>query len=200
MSLWAFATSFSSALLLAPFSPESLCTALKLQSDSVRVHTSILRASVRARTVRPFTRSRGSLHRRHDNAAPTHHLRARLPSTYAHSLRRRVANETNWQVLLTELHTHLLRTLLRNAELLRDKLQFPAKLDIGLLLQQVPTAASVTSVSWPEVLRSVCWLLLDETKDVCPLLRSALEALQRKDYCELDMARAASRLSCMLGG
>ena len=40
-------------------------------------------------------------------------------------------------VLLAELHTRLLRTLLYNVEHLREVVQHPAKLDIGLLLQQV---------------------------------------------------------------
>ena len=41
------------------------------------------------------------------------------------------------QVLLAELHMRLLRTLLSDVEKLRDTSQNPAKMDIGLLLQQV---------------------------------------------------------------
>ena len=39
-------------------------------------------------------------------------------------------------------------------------------------------------------MRSVLWLLVDEGKDITPLLSSALEALQKKDYPELEMARS----------
>ena len=100
--------------------------------------------------------------------------------------------------LLAELHLRLLRVLLRDVEALRNAgLQLPPPSQVALLLQQLPTAETVTAANWPEVLRSVGHLLegLSDEQYGAP---EALSVLERHGYSELAFSQrlALLRLLC----
>ena len=100
--------------------------------------------------------------------------------------------------LLAELHLRLLRVLLRDVEALRNAgLQLPPPSQVAMLLQQLPTAETVTAANWPEVLRSVGHLLegVGDEQHGAP---EALRVLEGQGYGELDFSQrlALLRLLC----
>ena len=101
--------------------------------------------------------------------------------------------------LLSEVHVRLLRTLLADGAELRRKYQEPPPPDKGLLLQQVPSEQTVSGANWPEVLRSVAWLLPSLLLDGAGAeATEAFAALQKtEDYSELPCPTKAMILKTL---
>ena len=85
---------------------------------------------------------------------------------------------TEPSTLLSELHVRLLRGLLSEYAALRIKHQAPPPMGVSLLLQQLPPPTVVNSTSWPEVLRTVCWLMPDAEPDATSPSSWALTPLE----------------------
>ena len=64
-------------------------------------------------------------------------------------------------ILLSELHTHLLRNLLAAVSQLREVQLAPPQTETAMPLQQVPYPNVLTPTTWPEVLRCSGWLLAE---------------------------------------
>ena len=94
-------------------------------------------------------------------------------------------------ILLTELHVRLLRHVLGDTRMLREKRQVKSPLGTPLL-QQLPPPVAVTPTSWPEVLRCSCWLLPAAHEDVDS--RAALDALASCEYSALSLAHKLALL------
>ena len=101
-------------------------------------------------------------------------------------------------VLLAELHTRLLRGLLSDAETLRQKWQATPPLGVALLLQQLPPPLAVSATSWPEVLRSVCWLLRANEALESRAAQEALTALGQRDYPALSATHKLALLRALV--
>jgi hypothetical protein len=101
-------------------------------------------------------------------------------------------------VLLAELHTRLLRGLLSDVETLRDKWQATPPLGVALLLQQLPPPLAVSATSWPEVLRSVCWLLRANEALESRAAQEALTALGQREYPALAASHKLALLRALV--
>ena len=132
LAVWSFARSFGPALQLHPFTLEDLCTALERDAP--------IRHSTRdAAGGRPL------------DDTPTPDEPPRIAPLLAEG---GVSSGQGVTPLLAELHVRLLRAVLRDAGQLRATEQLPTPLEAGLL-QQLPTAETVTPANWPEMLRAV---------------------------------------------
>ena len=99
---------------------------------------------------------------------------------------------------LAELHVRLLKGLLSDYLTLRAKRQVPPPMGVPLLLQQLPPPSSVTAASWPEVLRTVCWLLPDAYPEG-PGSEGAREALLNcEHHQELSPAHKLALLRALM--
>lgn len=78
--------------------------------------------------------------------------------------------------------------MLSDTVMLREKRQSTPPLGVSLLLQQLPPPLAVTSTSWPEVMRTLCWLLPSVIGGACCApgeVEAALHALEKSDHSAL---------------
>ena len=97
--------------------------------------------------------------------------------------------------LLAEMHVHLLREVLQSAPALRPRQAMPPH-GCGLTLQQLPLPVVVSATNWPEVLRSVSYLLPSGCGDEPePEVAEALRALRLSEYPALSSAHKLTLLT-----
>ena len=99
--------------------------------------------------------------------------------------------------LLAELHVRLLKGLLSDFATLRVKRQVKPPMGVSLLLQQLPPPSSVTATSWPEVLRTVCWLLPEAEPEGIGA-EGARESLATTEHQELSPAHKLALLRAII--
>ncbi len=118
------------------------------------------------------------------------HVHLSLTPFELHDFCRALEREADDSTLLAELHMRLLRVLLRDATALRASAQLPPPLEVGLL-QQLPTAETVTPANWAEVLRVVGHLLRDMHADAAEAAAAAeaRRVLGQGGYAALDFAQ-----------